>query len=235
MDQQLLWIVAVIGAGTLFGTFLRMKGGFGPINLRAVGIVLIAVLASLLAIAKLDNLTAAMGILGAIAGYLFGAEAKESPNADTSTGVNASGAQVGDNARIAGRDINDTVHNIERMLGDIQGLTNTTIQSMQLLSKTVAKVPLLQRRTERFRWESSNPSFVAELKSLSRSGIENWSQRWIEMCLEQAACQAQIREVIENGSHSGWEPREINFDNHGEGIHVNLEFARELPFLYAAQ
>lgn len=119
MDQQLLWIVAVIGAGTLFGTFVKMKGGFGPINLRAVGIVFIAVLASLLAIAKLDNITAAMGILGAIAGYLFGAEAKEVTGAGASTGVNAADAQIGDNAKIAGRDINETVNNIERMLGDI--------------------------------------------------------------------------------------------------------------------
>lgn len=127
--------MAVIGKGTLAGTFLKMKGGFGPINLRAFGIVLIAVLASLLVFANLENITAAIGILGAIAGYLFGAETKESPTVGGTTGVNAVVAQVGDNARIAGRDINETIDNIERMLGDLRGLTNATIQNMQLLTE----------------------------------------------------------------------------------------------------
>lgn len=78
MDYQALWIIAVLGIVTLVGVFRKMKGGFGPLNLRAVGLVLIAVLVTLLAVAKSDNLTAAMGILGAIAGYLFGAKADSS-------------------------------------------------------------------------------------------------------------------------------------------------------------
>jgi hypothetical protein len=49
-----------------------MKSGFGPFNLRAVGIVLVATFAALLAVGNQNSLTAAMGILGAIAGYLFG-------------------------------------------------------------------------------------------------------------------------------------------------------------------
>ncbi len=70
--DKLVWIVAVLGAGTLIGIFSRMKSGFGPFNLRVVGIVLIATLASLLALKDGGSVTAAMGILGAIAGYLFG-------------------------------------------------------------------------------------------------------------------------------------------------------------------
>ena len=72
MEQQLIWIIAVIGAGTLVGVFLRMKEGFGPFNLRAVGIVVIATFAALLAVRGDSALTAGMGILGATAGYLFG-------------------------------------------------------------------------------------------------------------------------------------------------------------------
>jgi len=49
-----------------------MQRGFGPFNLRAVGIVLVATFAALLALKDACSLTAAMGILGAIAGYLFG-------------------------------------------------------------------------------------------------------------------------------------------------------------------
>ncbi len=72
MDQQLLWIIAGIGAIALIGVLLRMKPGVGPFNLRAIGIVLIATFASLLALRDGGSLTASMGILGAIAGYLFG-------------------------------------------------------------------------------------------------------------------------------------------------------------------
>ena len=72
MDPYLVWIVAVIGALTLAGVFWRMKPGFGPFNLRAVGIVLITTFASLLALRDGNSLTATMGILGAIVGYLFG-------------------------------------------------------------------------------------------------------------------------------------------------------------------
>jgi hypothetical protein len=66
------WAICVLGTVTLVGVFWRMQGGFGPFNLRAVGIVFVAILASLLASQDAGGLTAAMGFLGAIAGYLFG-------------------------------------------------------------------------------------------------------------------------------------------------------------------
>ncbi len=72
MEQQLLWIVAGFGVMALIGIFCRMKNGFGPFNLRAVGIVLVGTFAALLAVKESGALTAAMGILGAIVGYLFG-------------------------------------------------------------------------------------------------------------------------------------------------------------------
>ena len=71
MEKYLIYIVAIIGAGTLIGVFVRMREGFGPYNLRAFGITLIATFATLLALRSDSNLTSAMGILGAIAGYLF--------------------------------------------------------------------------------------------------------------------------------------------------------------------
>ena len=72
MNPYLIWIVAVLGAMALIGVLVKMKPGFGPFNLRAVGLVLVATFAALLAVANEDSLTAGMGILGAIAGYLFG-------------------------------------------------------------------------------------------------------------------------------------------------------------------
>ena len=72
MDSQVIWIIAALGFVTLIGVFVRMKSGFGPFNLKMVGLVLVATLASVLALSDGKSVTAAMGILGAIAGYLFG-------------------------------------------------------------------------------------------------------------------------------------------------------------------
>jgi len=71
MERQVLWVVSGMCALTLIGVFWKMKPGFGPNNLQAVGIVLIAFLASVLSILRPDGLNAAMGILGAVGGYLI--------------------------------------------------------------------------------------------------------------------------------------------------------------------
>lgn len=69
----LMWIIAVIGAGALFGVFVKMYDGFGPNNLRAVGITLVLTFTALIATKYQDGiLAAAIGIFGGIAGYLFG-------------------------------------------------------------------------------------------------------------------------------------------------------------------
>jgi len=70
-QQQFMWAVTGLGGLTMIGVFWRMKPGFGPFNLRMVGIVLVATLAALLGLGQ-NSITAAMGILGAIAGYMFG-------------------------------------------------------------------------------------------------------------------------------------------------------------------
>lgn len=72
LDIVLLVLVSLFGGGTLIAVFKRMKGGFGPYNLRAVGLVLIATLAALLAVKGPSAMSAGMGILGVIVGYLFG-------------------------------------------------------------------------------------------------------------------------------------------------------------------
>jgi hypothetical protein len=80
MDTYLVWIVAVLGAIALLGVFAKMSKGFGPFNLRAVGIVLVATFAALLALRDSGSPTAAMGVLGAIVGYLFGIKDTGTPN-----------------------------------------------------------------------------------------------------------------------------------------------------------
>jgi len=230
MDQQTLWIVAVLSAGTLFGAFLRMRGGFGPMNLRAIGIVLIAALASLLAIGKSENLTAAMGILGAIAGYLFGAKSSESEDAAASatTGVNAQGAKISGNSKVAGRDINETVNNIEKMLGDVKSLANATVQNLQMLSDDTRRPVLKRRRQESIRWECEDASFLRRIEELSNSRFNNWMSDWIDLCLEHPECLRAIGDLVQSNSHSGWQAVGVNFDNIKDGLYVEIIFEREI-------
>lgn len=71
-----LCVIAFLGFTVLVGVFYRMRGGFGPYNLRIVGIVLVATLSAMLATLDKGTVTAAVGVLGAIAGYLFGIRTK---------------------------------------------------------------------------------------------------------------------------------------------------------------
>lgn len=114
MEYHVLYIVALIGAGCLAAVFFKMKTGIGPYNLRVIGIILIATLATVLAIARQDSLNSAMGILGAIAGYLFGIQdnGKNQQPADSSVAT----GDVGDHNKIAGRDINETIENLSTQI-----------------------------------------------------------------------------------------------------------------------
>lgn len=141
MEQLALWFVAFIGTGSLVGVFWKMKSGFGLFNLRAVGLVLIAVMAALLAIAKTDNLNAAMGILGAIAGYLFGAKADADTSHINKSSVDASGANFGDNTRVAGRDINETVNNISARVQELgKILSQESVKIDRLIASNESRV-----------------------------------------------------------------------------------------------
>ncbi|MBY4676192.1 hypothetical protein [Marinobacterium arenosum] len=74
MDMQLATIIGIfiVASIALIGSFRQMKPGFGPFNLRVVGIILVATFATVLALVDNGKISAAIGILGAIAGYLFG-------------------------------------------------------------------------------------------------------------------------------------------------------------------
>ena len=74
MDIQLVTVIGVlvVAVVALIGSFRQMKPGFGPFNLRVIGIILIATFATILALTVNGEISAAIGILGAIAGYLFG-------------------------------------------------------------------------------------------------------------------------------------------------------------------
>ena len=70
-----MWIIMGLGVVALLGSLARMRGGWGVENLRVIGLILVATFVSLLAIFERDAAKSAFGLLGAIAGYLFGASA----------------------------------------------------------------------------------------------------------------------------------------------------------------
>ena len=74
MDIQQISVIGIllVGIVALIGSFKQMKPGFGPFNLRVIGIILVATFATILALIDNGKISAAIGILGAIAGYLFG-------------------------------------------------------------------------------------------------------------------------------------------------------------------
>ena len=65
-------LVTVLGIAMLGGVLTKMDRGIRQQNLRAIGIVLVAVLVTLLVIASDAGIEAVLGLLGAIVGYLFG-------------------------------------------------------------------------------------------------------------------------------------------------------------------
>ena len=77
-------LVIIFGLVVVGGTFAKMNRGIRQQNLKAVGITLVAVLASLLALWGNGALDSALGILGAIAGYLFGKD-RSSDDAESPT------------------------------------------------------------------------------------------------------------------------------------------------------
>ena len=62
----------ILGTVTMIGAFVKMKSGVGPMNIRFAGIILISTIAGVLALADITKAEAPIGILGAVAGYLFG-------------------------------------------------------------------------------------------------------------------------------------------------------------------
>lgn len=130
-----------------------------------------------------------------------------------------SGVRIGD---IAGQ-----VH------GDIVGRDKSVSNFFDKLQTSMQRVlgsrtGIRQRRTRRFQWQSDDPNFTLRLNAISRSYRDNWTQEWIDLCLSHTSCKQRIYEEIQKCRAEGWEPVFIDFDNHGSGIHVNLDVEREL-------
>ena len=71
MRWFVLAVIAIAGTVSLGGVFIKMRRGIRQQNLRSVGIVLVLLLASILAVSS-GNYEPVYGLLGGVAGYLFG-------------------------------------------------------------------------------------------------------------------------------------------------------------------
>ncbi|MBK9336721.1 MAG: hypothetical protein IPM98_09040 [Lewinellaceae bacterium] len=78
LNPILILAIAAITIGCLIGIFRKQKEGFGPFTLKIYGLTLVIGVGAIMTLAEVeqDRFTAFMGILIAIAGYLFGIENK---------------------------------------------------------------------------------------------------------------------------------------------------------------
>ncbi|MGK9148017.1 hypothetical protein KXS11_10370 [Plantibacter flavus] len=99
-----LIVVAAAGAFALafFFVMVLKRMRLSTIVIRAVGLVLVVIAVCALAIATQLDATAAVGVLGAVAGYLFGAGSSGDSGSVTA-------GDVGDGNTIVGRDLNQRV------------------------------------------------------------------------------------------------------------------------------
>jgi hypothetical protein len=103
MNLVLIGFIVLLGGGGLAFFYFsggKPHGGVTRLNIRAVGIVFVVVAAALLAVIYERAVVAAVGLLGAVAGYLFGASSGGDNESQVTTGDVS-----GDNAKIAGRDL----------------------------------------------------------------------------------------------------------------------------------
>ncbi|WP_163835894.1 hypothetical protein [Spartinivicinus ruber] len=72
--NQNIAVLSVLGFGVfaIIQIFNHMKKDFGVFNIRITGIVIVATFSTILAVLNPSTDNAAIGILGAIVGYLFG-------------------------------------------------------------------------------------------------------------------------------------------------------------------
>jgi len=103
-----LVVIAAAGAFAFafFFVMVLKRIRLSTVTIRAVGIILVVVAVCALAIATQLDATAAVGVLGAVAGYLFGA-------ASSGDSSSVSAGDVGDGNTIVGRDLNQWVDELK--------------------------------------------------------------------------------------------------------------------------
>lgn len=220
MDAHLLYIISAIGAATMVGVFIRMKGGFGPMNLRAVGIILIGTFAAILAVSKAESLNASLGILGAIAGYLFGYRGSEKEKEqEVGSSASISGSTMGAGSKVAGRDINETIEHMQADLANIGQVVNHW--------KTEASAAgIMISAQHRWTWRSEDPEFEGRMSLIDRND-DSWPLLYFSVVTSTREFREALKIELARLRDEGWSPTGIRFgDNISRGILLFIDVTR---------
>jgi hypothetical protein len=162
-------------------------------------------------------------VLKVIVGVLVGAGAAYSKGDDKAKGQGATQTAIGSAIQQAMGDI------IGEMKGDIGQLKDSVVNQYQTIEQRLSTLEEQEKRvgpvitrTERFQVQSEDPEFIAELRQIQREG-GNWTDHWIDKCLNSPDFQAEIFEKIASLSKEGWRAVGMGLDNHNNGLHINLD------------
>ena len=192
----------------MLGVFLRMQGGFGPMNLRAVGIILIGTFAAILAVSKEQSLNASVGILSAIAGYLFGYSGNNSKDEAKAGGVSVSGSTFEGETNIAGRDL---IKSVESMKADIANIS----QSINTSQPSKGKMPMLSHEAM-FAWDSESSNYIDILTKLRAEGRDGHYRASL-LVLQDPAFILALKERIRELEADGWLVTNMKILDHNIG------------------
>lgn len=167
MECHLMWIITIFGLFAIGGAFWRMKPGIGPNNMRVIGLILIITIASLLALNNEQTMQATLGILGAVAGYLFGSASGDEKSENR---VNVDGSNVSGNAKIAGRDINETISNIQSA---VQEIKDSVVNQHGLLDD--GKMDYLVIVAKNKNWHIYEKEMLVRIKGFIKQGWRPYS------------------------------------------------------------
>lgn len=157
-------------------------------------------------------------VLKILAGILVGAASASSASAGSQTAI-------GTNIKQAMRDL------IEEVNGDIQEIKDSVVNQYATINESLSDLndvvgsPVI-RRTERFRVEANDEDFIEELQQIRIAGGD-WTTVWMDRCIEHAEIRAKIDQKIRQLNAEGWRVASMDLDNHGNGLHINLEVQKK--------
>lgn len=188
-----------------------------------------------------DILKVIVGVLVGAGAALFKEEEKDKKEKSTGQGsnVDVNASQFGDNAKIAGRDINEVIEKMEgdinNMKGNIDQISNAVINQYQTLgdslaelSSTINNSPLVIRRAFRLESRTEDKYLQTKLMDIQRQK-NDWFTSYIDEYLSSDEFRWQVSEKINELQEAGWAIRSVRpVDNLNNGLLVELEAERLL-------
>jgi hypothetical protein len=190
-------------------------------NLRAVGIIFIGTFAAILAVSKSESLNASLGILGAIAGYLFGyRESEKEKEQEGGPSASVTASTFGAGAKVAGRDINETIEHMQADLANIGQVVNNW-----KTERSGTGIMLMAQH--RWSWASEDPEFERRMSLLDRHET-SWLLDYFTLVTSTREFREALGAELSRLRESGWTPIGIRFnDNSSRGIHLIIDVQKK--------